>query len=271
MNLFENIKNVYLISSLIMSIGLFIAALEDLSEFKIFEKRGLLSWSISRLSAEWKHRGLFSKILHFLLNDIAFKVNVFARIVGSLLLFILSCLGIVSPATFCVLFFLNALISFRNPYGLDGAYQMYLILLFGFTIGSLSGIDSVTSKICIAFIAGQLICSYVIAGYVKLISPVWRKGYALPMIFSTACYGHPSIYKLVTQYPAISCFLSWSTILFECSFFLILILPQPFALCFLFMGFLFHFANALFMGLNDFLFAFVTAYPSMLYLLFLMS
>jgi hypothetical protein len=110
----------------------------------------------------------------------------------------------------------------RNPFGLDGAYQMNLVVLFGLSIATLAGIHSTIASACFWFIAGELILSYFIAGLSKMISPIWRKSHALPAIFSTKIYGYEGIFQLVMKHKALSIVFCWLVFVFELVFVLAL-------------------------------------------------
>lgn len=262
---FKNIAFTYQATLCILSIGLLIAALEDLKNWSIFESTGMLSWKVSKLNLKWATKDLRLRLCNFALHDNAFKCSIYLRIFASLLLFIFSLLNIVSPTLICTLFALNIFISFRNPYGLDGSYQMNLVILFALSIGSLFGIDSQISITCVLFIAGELVISYFIAGFSKCISPVWRTSSALYGIFSTKNFGHGFFYQLISQTALLTILLSWFIILFEMLFFTVLFFHPTYTIIFLAIGFLFHLFNALFMGLNTFLFSFSAAYPALFY------
>ena len=249
----------------ILSLGLIVTALEDLKNWSIFHSNGLLSWKVSRLLFKWQTKGHLSRIINFFLNDKAFKLNIVLRIFASILLFLLTLMNIISPTLLLTLLLLNLFIAIRSPYGLDGAYQMYLVLLFALSIGSISGIYSQISSLCLWFIAAELIGSYFIAGIAKFFSSIWRKPYALNVIFSTRTYGHQFFYQWVQKNDAIAILMSWTVFLFETLFFTVLIFPPEYSFLFLAIGASFHFFNAYFMGLNNFLFAFLATYPALLY------
>lgn len=262
---FKNIAFTYQATLCILSISLFIAALEDLKSWSIFKPEGLLSWKVSKLSFKWPEKDLRQKIFNLLLQDSAFKCSIYLRAFSCSLLFIFSLLNIISPTLICSVFFLNLLMNFRSPYGLDGSYQMTLVILFALSIGSLFGINSPISTICLLFIAGELLASYFIAGFHKLTSPMWRKSSALHGIFSTRSYGHSFFFQLINRIQLLATFLSWFVFLFEILFFTALFFHPMYTILFCTIGFLFHVFNAIFMGLNNFLFSFSAAYPALFY------
>lgn len=262
---FKDITFTYQVTLCILSIGLFITSLEDLKNWAVFQSNGILSWRVSRLGFKYTTKSSSARLLNFFLNDKAFKYSIYLRIIGSILLFIFSAFNMVFSLLIIALFFFEILIALRSPYGLDGAYQMNLVILFALSIGSLSGIGSEISIMSLCFIAGELISSYFIAGITKLFSPMWRNSFALNAIFSTRAYGHSLFFQLIFQRNTLTLLLSWMIFLFELSFFLVVFLNPIYAIVLLIAGLLFHLFNAAFMGLNDFLFAFAAAYPALIY------
>jgi hypothetical protein len=265
--LFKDVTFCYKATTLVLSFGLFISALEDIKTWPIFSHTGLLSWKISKLAAKKRPIVFFSKFLNLILEERFFKISLYLRLYGSLLLFIFAVFSIFHPFLFVLLCFLMLLITLRNSYGLDGGYQMYLMILIGLSLGTASKIGSPVSLICLIFIAGQLVISYFIAGLNKLISPFWRKPHALILIFSTKTYGHKFFYQLFTKHFFLALAVTWSVVLTETFFFTIFFLSPDYALLICAIGFSFHVFNAIFMGLNDFLFAFAAAYPALLFCL----
>lgn len=240
--------------------------LEDLRVFSVFSEKGLLSWKVGKTISKITVKGGASKIYSLIMNDQPFKYSLVLKLILSCLLFFISLYGIISSLLFCSLFLLHALIFVRTPYSLDGAYQMSLVVLFSLSLGSISGTQSNSSSLCLYYIAIQLIISYFISGYSKLLSIVWRKGYAANLVFSTKIYGHSLIHNMVQHRPTAYA-LCWCVMVFESLFFLSIFMAPSFSLFFIACSFFFHLANAIFMGLNNFLFSFSSTYPSLIYLI----
>lgn len=262
---FTKIEVVYQVTTFLLSIGIIILTLEELCVWPVFQSNGLLSWKVSRLIDKWYARGWVSRVLNCFLNDRSFLFSLYLRLVVSFALLITSFLGIISPILLSLDLVLLALVAIRSPYGLDGSYQMFLMVLLGLSLGSCLGTSSPQGIFCIWFIAAQLTLSYFISGIVKLFSPFWRKGYALNMVFGTKIYGHALMYRVITMNTAICCALCWTVIAFETLFFSVFLVDPQYVFFFLGAGFLFHLANAVFMGLNSFFWAFLSAYPALLY------
>jgi hypothetical protein len=145
--------------------------------------------------------------------------------------------------------------------GGDGADQMTSIVLVAAALGAPAFPGDVRVALGAGFIAAQAILAYSTSGVAKLISPVWRDGTGLAGILSTIDHGTPALGQWLVRHPTLSKLASWGTIMFECAFILVLVLPPPLAAALLVAGLGFHAACAGLMGLNSFLWAFPATYP----------
>jgi hypothetical protein len=245
-SLFNNIEFVYSTITAILSVGLIISSLEELAAFPIYRNTGLLSWKISKYRSPFFLKSYLSPSINFLLSDSQFHAILYLKLILSAILLVTSFFKIFSVFLILIIFFLMLLIAMRNFFGLDGAYQMSLVVLFALSIANLSGIYSTLSSICLWFIAGELILSYFIAGLNKIISPIWRNSHALAAIFSTRTYGCESVFKFVMKYKTIACVLCWPVFIFELIFALA-IFSKSLCLFLCIIGFSFHLFNAIFM------------------------
>jgi len=111
------------------------------------------------------------------------------------------------------------------------------------------------------FVGLEAVLSYFVAGIAKAASTTCQKECAVTSILRTFTYGRPAIAKWLEARPTLSNAAGWAVITFEVLFPLCLILPRPLMFGLLFCGLMFHLANALFMGLNLFSWAFVGKRP----------
>jgi hypothetical protein len=193
------------------------------------------------------------------------RVFLFVRIFAILLtvaapfdsiIFLVSLLYIV---VFAVLF------QFRRAFGDDGSDQMSFIIIATMLLflGPFTG--DTTKEIGLYFIAIQSCISYATSGIAKLVSKTWRTGQAVYKILNTAAYGSQSISSYLKGKTALGYLLCWSTIIFESLFPLSIVASGPFLWMFLIWGFFFHLSIAFVMGLNSFLWAFISTYPAIIY------
>jgi hypothetical protein len=113
----------------------------------------------------------------------------------------------------------------------------------------------------LSYLAIQAATSYFIGGFVKLKSASWRAGQALPAFMLSSVYGRNS---LLQGHRAAGLLASWLLIVFECTFPLALFDVKLCAL-YLVTAMVFHAANFAIFGLNRFIWAWLAAYPAIVY------
>lgn len=115
------------------------------------------------------------------------------------------------------------------------------------------------------YLAMQLVLSYFISGWVKIVNPEWRNGLALQDVFRFSVYPVSEGLRGFAERPLLLFMMSWAVILFELLFPLTLF-SQGALILGLVVAASFHFANACLFGLNRFFWAWLAAYPSILWL-----
>ena len=100
---------------------------------------------------------------------------------------------------------------------------------------------------------------------VKLLNPDWRSGAALRDVFAYSAYPVAEGMRGLAAQPRLLIVASWAVISLELAFPLALI-SQPTLIAALVLCFAFHLANAVFFGLNRFVWAWVATYPSLIWL-----
>ena len=115
------------------------------------------------------------------------------------------------------------------------------------------------------YLALQLVLSYFIAGWVKVMNPEWRTGQALQDVFQFSAYPVSESLRDWAKRPKLLFLMSWSVILFELFFPLTLATPITLMVG-LSIAALFHLANAHLFGLNRFFWIWLAAYPALLWL-----
>lgn len=249
-------------SVLLASIGLSVSMLEKLITRRHFADDGLLSWNVSRHRQTWTMEGRTGALFGSLLSYRSYVALLGLILAATLLM----PLGITRYWLFPILTLIvlgSLLLSgIRNPYGLDGSDQMNLVLFSAAFLSSFAAAESVGEKACVWFVALQSCASYVIAGVAKLVSPDWRSGKALIGILSTNGYGNQTVYEVLRRKTWLAAVLCWGVIVFECTFPVVLFAGPVTATAFLLAGVAFHGGIALIMGLNNFFWAFIAAYPA---------
>lgn len=260
-----NLETVLRLVALISGAGVLLSTFEYLYSYDRLDDEGLLSWELSKYHRAWSQAGLLAKLADHLFEYSRFKWLLVIRGVAGALVVVFAILDWNAQLLFLVVFLTTYSITLRNAYGLDGAFQLTLVIYAALFIASIFPNDSVIAVVCVWFIGLQAILSYFVSGVSKLVSPTWRNGDALPGIFGTDIYGHQTVFRLIRDRPRVSQFLCWSVIVVECLFPLVLFADLPLAIFLLGWGFLFHLSTAVFMGLNVFFVTFLSTYPAILY------
>jgi len=120
-------------------------------------------------------------------------------------------------------------------------------------------------ELALGYLAVQLLLSYAMAGWVKIVNPDWRRGLALNDVFAFSAYPVSEQLRTLAAQPRLLFFASWGVMLFELLFPLSLFDVQL-LYAVLAIAALFHIANALLFGLNRFVWVWIAAYPSLLWL-----
>lgn len=223
----------------------------------------LLSWQVGRAQRYWVRHPALLWLADRIFAPAPFRAALVLRAAGSAALIPLALTGHPAPALIWLVFVLTCCVGVRSPFGLDGAYQMSLIVLAALALAYTVPAGH-AHTLAIWFVAAQLGLAYTVAGVSKLSSGIWRSGSGLPGIMSTGTYGHPWAYAVLGQHRSLQITGSWAVIGFECAFAPLCLISHPTALVALAAGVAFHAANAMFMGLNNFFLAFLSAYPAML-------
>ncbi len=149
---------------------------------------------------------------------------------------------------------------FQGPYN-GGSDKMLLLVVSCLALAhAVPGLG----QIALAYLAVQLVLSYFVSGWVKLRSADWRAGDALADVFAFSAYPVSEGLRRLGDRAGLMRAGSWAVIGFEVAFPLALLSQTTLipALC---IAAAFHLANALFFGLNRFLWAWIAAYPALLW------
>jgi hypothetical protein len=262
----EDPLHVYRLIIFLFDLGLIITTLELLFIAPEFDSGGIFSWKIHRL--EWGfffQKGSVGQVLNLIYSKEGLIVSMTARLVCLVMLFFVP----LKTYSFTIYIGITVLITLifwaRQSFGGDGSDQMFSIIAITLLLCVNPFGTSFSLESGLWFIALQSCLSYFAAGIAKLISPKWRSGEAVYAILNTGSYGVEFLGQFLASRTKVKLLLSWTVIAMEILFPLVLILPSPFQWLFLGWGFSFHLANAIFMGLNTFLWAFVATYPAILF------
>lgn len=174
-------------------------------------------------------------------------------------------LGVGSPWPLVGLAGLSLLIlqRFQGPYN-GGSDRMGLLALWCLTVSRLMPTPAL-QEVFFAYLGLQLLLSYVISGWVKVINPDWRAGLALQHVFQFSAYPVSEGLRRWADRPRLLMIMSWAVMGFELAFPLTLLSPVALAVGLVIAGG-FHLANACLFGLNRFFWTWLAVYPALVWL-----
>ena len=154
-------------------------------------------------------------------------------------------------------------VRFRGSYN-GGSDAMLLVVLIGVALAR-TGPGTALERAGLAYAAVQLVLSYFVSGVAKLGDRRWRDGTALPLLVALPQYavrrGHS---RRSWRGPSSRARPAAAMLAFECAFPLALVRPTACAVL-LAIGLGFHAVNAVAFGLNRFLWAWLAAYPALVF------
>jgi hypothetical protein len=260
-----NHEATYALIVTVASIGVFVASAELVTLKSEFQDGGLFSWNVLRTVSRATLSVGTGRPRRLISHPFFVPAIVSARGLAALCLICFSHNYALSAACVFAIIVVSIVMVWRAPLGLDGSDQMSLITFVAVAIHRLFPGDVHIAQASLWFIAIQGCLSYTVAGIAKVTSPVWRSGEAVRRIFGTRTYGSIRSAALVSDRDGLCLALSWMVMLFECSFPLALVSGETGFMVFAVIGILFHISNAVIMGLNTFVWAFVATYPAMLF------
>ena len=256
-----------MIAALLM-LSISLQSIELLLTRRDFGAAGVFSWRVIRDDVA-ALPGPLRALLDGLLGDSSFVVLLLLQLGLSLLL--PWCTHMLVPLGL-LLSGLLVCIRFRGTYN-GGSDAMTLVVVLGLWVARLgppsadgdSLAGSPWQRAGLGYIAAQLVLSYLLAGVAKLREPRWRRGQALPRLLRAHQYAVPGSLQraLATRPRALAA--SWLVMLFECAFPCAPWLGPEGCAVVLACGAIFHLVNAVGLGLNRFLWAWLAAYPALLF------
>jgi hypothetical protein len=272
MAMFENLaasEHAFRATAVLVCVGGLISSLEFLAIWKEFRTDGVFAWRIMSSRPDVLSRAWVARSTELALS-FAGSISLLLLRVAAFVLIPLT-LDMTSTTRTLLVFCLASclVLSYRNPFGGDGSDQMTIVVLSGLVVYSFAA-DDIMGYAGLVFVGAQGILSYVVSGVAKLISPVWRSGRALQGILDTRTYGHAGAAGLLARSPRwVNVGACWFVIVFESAFVLAPVLPVVGLVVLLAIGATFHLANAYVMGLNVFFWAFVSTYPCIVFVNYL--
>ncbi|THD35888.1 MAG: hypothetical protein E7773_08030 [Sphingomonas sp.] len=247
----------------LIAVWMLLAVAQWLVNAGLFASDGLMPWSA--LAAQ-RGRPRLARFRRFM------SVGLLRTILTAQLLAAIALVGIGTPgvAIVCLTVLIAShagLIVLSGEFWADGSAKMGMIAMTGALMMTI-GVRAQDPGIVLAGVivaGGQLTLSYAVAGFSKLAIGTWRNGGELQRAMAAEAWGLPFAAQL-TRHRAIALTASWGVMLLEAAFPLAVLAPMPWLVAALALMLTFHFATAVFMGLNLFPWAFAATYPAVLVL-----
>jgi hypothetical protein len=165
-----------------------------------------------------------------------------------------------------ILFAIGSLANLRQtPYGAETENRFSLMIFGALMLRGLAPTPFI-DQVCLWFIALQVCLSYATAGVVKLSNEGWRGGEGLfNVVNSSSLIKSDKLARFFSRHQKLAKNLTWLNVAIECVFPLVLLVGKPYFLVFLLWGVAFHSLNAAALGLNKFLWAWIAAYPALIF------
>jgi hypothetical protein len=239
-------------------IGSALHGLQLLSLRREFEPGGWLGWGVLRTSHPRLVRSPVAGLLDWWLSPPALWLLVGTQVAAAIVVIA----GAAAPPLWALgaVVAIRGVLNFRNAPALIGADQMQMSVLVACLLYVLEPLPAV-AEACGWFIGLQLVVAYVTAGVSKLASPDWRSGRAIVAIVRCRTIGLEAAFTFLQRFPATARAVCWATILFETAGPLLLVAGANAGMAFVVVGAAFHAGIALVMGFDEFLWAYVAAYP----------
>lgn len=235
-----------------------IAALELLWVRRTLADDGVFAWPVLRRDLARAPRAL---------RGLADAVLSYRGTLGVLALQLAAALALpwidhAAPAWIVFATSLTISVRFRGSYN-GGSDAMVLVVALALALARTAP-GSRLALAALGYAAAQLVLSYFIAGVAKLADPAWRRGTALPIVVRLPQYQVAPAAQALLSRRLIAGLAGWSMLAFECGFPLALA-DRAVCLALLAFGAAFHLINAVVFGLNRFLWAWLAAYPALVF------
>jgi len=153
--------------------------------------------------------------------------------------------------------------KYQGPFN-GGSDRMTLLALLCLSVASLAPQTNLR-ELALGYLGIQLLLSYFVAGIVKLRNPEWLNGIALQKIFCESRYPTSRSIRSWGKHRPLMLIGGIVILLFEILFPMFMLTAQS-LWAGLAIAFLFHLLNAWLLGLNRFVWAWLAAFPALIWL-----
>lgn len=165
-----------------------------------------------------------------------------------------------------VLFVIQLLINVRQfPIVAMGGDRLRMVVLGALTLRELVPESEWVARMTVFFIGANCVLAYFVAGVGRLRVKPWREGTGLTLVLRHRLMGDAGLAAWLTRHTAVGRLLTWGVEVFEIGFPLALLGGPVTMVPVLGAALLMHLAIGHFMGLARFVWAFLAAYPAVVF------
>jgi len=241
----------------LLFLSLIISSVQNLANSASFASDGLFAWKYQKYAhpEKWMQHPILDKLFgrtRFIILNLV-RLGLLAA-------------GFINPAQpiiLTTLLLISSLLYIRAFLSMSAADQLNTILLVCLTVTAwFPGLATIT----LFAIAGQVLWCYFSNGLLKAKARKWWTGANLKDVLQTENFSRKGVTNLASRTPVAAFRLPGRVIvLWELSAIIAPLLPPALLWIYLGIGIAFHLFNAVVMGLNTFLWSFVSSYPAILF------
>ena len=248
---------------ILLAVQVIISTAELIRIYPAYRDEGLFSWKVQRSS-----RSLSVKVKKYRLDVLCKYPNVLVllalRILSGIAIPVLIYLNYSLVIPLAVITFTNLIFQVRNNQSNDGSDQMATICFIAVMLAAIINTE-LSWSIALIFIAAQSSLAYGISGILKMTKKEWHNGESVLRVLKTSSYGNKKGLEWALDYhwlaKAFGMLVIYGDTLLAFSF----ALPPYVCGGVLIFGVCLHIGIGRVMGLNTFLWSYVSTYPAIFY------
>ena len=250
----------------IAAAGLLLITCQWLWNWRLLRAHDLLSWQLLRTRRGFTQKGVVAQVCDALLGFPQYVVVLAISAAAAGFLIVRPTQTGLYPYVLTVIVGTSLLRHLRLfPYGSTGADRMLFLVFGALWILQLAPTAPLAQHGCLWFLALQTTLSYITAGLCKVVSGDWRRGIGLSRVCQNPLFVTQPVALVLRRHPRLMMGLNCVAMLWQLTFPLFFIIGWPWGGVFLLCGILFHLLNAVILGLNTFVFAWLSTYPALVY------
>lgn len=243
-----------------------LCAAEGIAACSHYANDAVLGWPLLKQRSRLHGDGTVAALLGVVFRHPGIIVMHWVWLLAALVLFFTTSHPVIRPAALFVLFVIQALVHVRQfCVALVGGDRMRLLLLGALTLREIAPDGELATRATLLFIGANCTLAYFVAGLYHLPMAEWRAGRALIGVLRHPFYGDPKAADWLARHLWVCRTLTWGALVLEAGFPLALLGGAQTMMPALAATLLMHLAIGHLMGLPRFVWAFLAAYPAVIF------